>query len=142
MHFALCDEDAKKPMAMKLVCVGPEERVVGLHVIGIAADEMLQGFAIAIKMGATKVRLLCYCCTTTILLVCYYDATSMLLLFYYATPPRLSGRLRQLCRDPPDCRGGVRHDGAVGRQTGRDRPKERDSAGAPAKGEAVIRRCK
>jgi len=54
MHFALCDEEAKKPMAMKLVCAGEEERVVGLHVIGIAADEMLQGFGIALKMGATK----------------------------------------------------------------------------------------
>ena len=54
MHFALCEEEAKKPMAMKLVCAGEEERVVGLHVIGIAADEMLQGFAVAVKMGATK----------------------------------------------------------------------------------------
>lgn len=54
MHFALCDEEAKKPMAMKLVCVGEEELVVGLHVIGIAADEMLQGFGVALKMGATK----------------------------------------------------------------------------------------
>ena len=42
MHYALCDEEAKKPMAMKLVCAGDEERVVGLHVIGVAADEMLQ----------------------------------------------------------------------------------------------------
>ena len=41
-------------MAMKLVCVGDEERVVGLHVIGYAADEMLQGFGVALKMGATK----------------------------------------------------------------------------------------
>ena len=40
--------------AMKLVTVGREERVVGLHIIGEAADEMLQGFAVAIKMGATK----------------------------------------------------------------------------------------
>jgi len=54
MHYALCDEKDKKPMAMKLVCVGAEERVVGLHVIGVSADEMLQGFAVAIKMGATK----------------------------------------------------------------------------------------
>ena len=54
MHYALCEEDVKKPMGMKLVCVGPEERVVGLHVIGIFADEMLQGFAVALKMGATK----------------------------------------------------------------------------------------
>lgn len=54
MHFALCEEEAKKPMAMKLVCAGKEERVVGLHVIGVAADEMLQGFGVALKMGATK----------------------------------------------------------------------------------------
>ncbi len=40
--------------AMKLVTVGREERVVGLHIIGEAADEMLQGFAVAVKMGATK----------------------------------------------------------------------------------------
>ncbi len=40
--------------AMKLVTIGREERVVGLHVIGEGADEMLQGFAVAIKMGATK----------------------------------------------------------------------------------------
>jgi glutathione reductase (NADPH) len=44
----------KLKVAMKLVCVGPEERVVGLHVIGAGADEMLQGFAVAIRMGATK----------------------------------------------------------------------------------------
>lgn len=39
---------------MKLVCVGAEERVVGLHMIGAHADEILQGFAVAVKMGATK----------------------------------------------------------------------------------------
>jgi glutathione reductase (NADPH) len=39
---------------MKLVCVGPEQRIVGCHVIGAGADEMLQGFAVAIRMGATK----------------------------------------------------------------------------------------
>ena len=45
----------RKPRAeMKLVCVGPEERIVGCHVIGAGADEMLQGFAVAVKMGATK----------------------------------------------------------------------------------------
>mmetsp|Transcript_20382 Transcript_20382/g.60295 ORF Transcript_20382/g.60295 Transcript_20382/m.60295 type:complete len:518 (-) Transcript_20382:313-1866(-) len=38
----------------KLVCVGPEQRVVGLHMIGLAVDEILQGFALAMKMGATK----------------------------------------------------------------------------------------
>jgi glutathione reductase (NADPH) len=39
---------------MKLVCVGHNQRVVGLHGIGYAMDEILQGFAVAIKMGATK----------------------------------------------------------------------------------------
>jgi glutathione reductase (NADPH) len=39
---------------MKLVCVGPEQKIVGCHIIGAGADEMLQGFAIAIRMGATK----------------------------------------------------------------------------------------
>jgi glutathione reductase (NADPH) len=39
---------------MKLVCIGPEERIIGCHIIGAGADEMLQGFAVAIRMGATK----------------------------------------------------------------------------------------
>ncbi len=39
---------------MKLVCVGPEQRIVGCHILGSGADEMLQGFAVAIRMGATK----------------------------------------------------------------------------------------
>lgn len=38
----------------KLVCTGPEERVIGLHGIGEGMDEILQGFAVAMKMGATK----------------------------------------------------------------------------------------
>lgn len=40
--------------AMKLVCAGKQEQVVGIHIIGDNADEMLQGFAVAVKMGATK----------------------------------------------------------------------------------------
>lgn len=39
---------------MKLVCVGQDEKIVGLHGIGFGVDEMIQGFAVAIKMGATK----------------------------------------------------------------------------------------
>ena len=39
---------------MKLVTVGTERRVVGVHVVGPGADEMLQGFAVAVRMGATK----------------------------------------------------------------------------------------
>jgi glutathione reductase (NADPH) len=44
----------KTSTAMKLIVVGPEERVVGLHVIGTGADEMIQGFAVAVKMGVRK----------------------------------------------------------------------------------------
>ncbi|KAJ2723427.1 Glutathione reductase [Coemansia sp. Benny D115] len=44
----------KPPTAMKLVVAGPEEKVVGLHIIGRGCDEILQGFGVAIKMGATK----------------------------------------------------------------------------------------
>ncbi|XP_069026509.1 glutathione reductase, mitochondrial isoform X1 [Embiotoca jacksoni] len=44
----------KTQCIMKLVCVGKEETVVGLHMQGLGCDEMLQGFAVAIKMGATK----------------------------------------------------------------------------------------
>jgi glutathione reductase (NADPH) len=39
---------------MKLVTVGPKRRVVGVHVVGPGADEMMQGFAVAVRMGATK----------------------------------------------------------------------------------------
>ena len=39
---------------MKLVTVGVHERVVGCHLIGATSDEIIQGFAVAIRMGATK----------------------------------------------------------------------------------------
>ncbi len=44
----------KRKAAMKLVTVGDEERIVGCHIFGLGADEMLQGFAVAIRMGASK----------------------------------------------------------------------------------------
>lgn len=52
MFYALGDD--KERTAMKLVTVGDDERIVGLHLFGEGADEMLQGFAVAMKMGATK----------------------------------------------------------------------------------------
>jgi glutathione reductase (NADPH) len=52
MYNALTER--KQKTAMKLVTVGAQEKVVGCHVIGPGADEMLQGFAVAIRMGATK----------------------------------------------------------------------------------------
>jgi len=52
MYHALTEH--KAPAAVKLITVGDDERIVGCHVIGHGADEMLQGFAVAIRMGATK----------------------------------------------------------------------------------------
>lgn len=52
MYHALTSR--KTHTDMKLVCVGPEQRIVGCHILGLGADEMLQGFAVAIRMGATK----------------------------------------------------------------------------------------
>jgi len=43
--------------ALKLICTGADEKVIGCHIIGEGADEILQGFAVAIKMGATKSQL-------------------------------------------------------------------------------------
>jgi glutathione reductase (NADPH) len=55
MYNALLSHKAKT--AMKLVTVAPHDKIVGCHMIGHGADEMLQGFAVAIKMGATKADL-------------------------------------------------------------------------------------
>lgn len=44
----------RQPCRMKLVCAGKDEKIVGIHGIGYGMDEMLQGFAVALKMGATK----------------------------------------------------------------------------------------
>ena len=39
---------------LKLITLGEEEKIIGLHGIGESVDEMIQGFAVALKMGATK----------------------------------------------------------------------------------------
>lgn len=52
MKYALAVH--KAPTAMKLVCAGVNEKVVGVHVIGDGADEMMQGFGVAVKAGLTK----------------------------------------------------------------------------------------
>ena len=52
MFYALGDK--KQRSVMKLITAGEDEKVVGCHVIGDGADEMLQGFAVALRMGATK----------------------------------------------------------------------------------------
>ena len=52
MYTAL--EKHRQMAKFKLVTAGENEQVVGLHGIGYGVDEMIQGFAVAIKMGATK----------------------------------------------------------------------------------------
>ena len=52
MYTALGDN--RQPSTMKLVTLGEDEKIIGLHGIGYGVDEMIQGFAVAIKMGATK----------------------------------------------------------------------------------------
>lgn len=47
-------EEKKRKTSLKLICLLPEEKVIGLHGIGVGMDEILQGFGVAIKMGATK----------------------------------------------------------------------------------------
>jgi len=54
LYFSMIDEEHKEPTVYKVICVGPEERVVGVHIIGQGSDEVMQGFAVAVKMGARK----------------------------------------------------------------------------------------
>ena len=49
--------DEKPKTLMKVICAGVDEKVVGIHVLGMGADEMMQGFGVAMKMGATKADL-------------------------------------------------------------------------------------
>lgn len=56
LYYSMFDmAPADKPKTLvKVICAGVSEQVVGLHIIGRGADEMLQGFGVAMKMGATK----------------------------------------------------------------------------------------
>jgi glutathione reductase (NADPH) len=55
LYYAMGDD--KPRTTMKVVVAGAREKVVGIHVIGLGADEMMQGFAVAVRMGATKADL-------------------------------------------------------------------------------------
>ena len=52
LYYSMSDQ--KPNTTMKLITLGDEEKVIGCHVIGDGADEMMQGFAVAIRMGACK----------------------------------------------------------------------------------------
>ena len=52
MREALAGRDGQ--VLVKLVCLAPDERIIGLHLVGPGVDEMLQGFAVAMNLGATR----------------------------------------------------------------------------------------
>jgi glutathione reductase (NADPH) len=52
LHYALLQD--RRPTHLKLVTRLPDEKILGVHVIGLGADELIQGFAVAVNMGATK----------------------------------------------------------------------------------------
>ncbi|KJX98555.1 glutathione reductase like protein [Zymoseptoria brevis] len=54
MYYSMMEQEDKGPTSYKLVCQGKDEKVVGLHILGLGSGEMLQGFGVAIRMGATK----------------------------------------------------------------------------------------
>merc|ERR1712087_605098 len=54
MMYWANEAENKVKTGLKLILAGPEERVVGLHCIGPMSDEIMQGFAVAIRMGATR----------------------------------------------------------------------------------------
>ncbi|KAL9125332.1 MAG: hypothetical protein Q9217_005452 [Psora testacea] len=54
LYYALMEPEERAPSSYKLICAGSEEKVVGLHILGSGSSEMLQGFGVAVKMGATK----------------------------------------------------------------------------------------
>lgn len=56
MYYAMVDMERKPKTFMKLVTQGKDEKVVGIHLIGMASDEIIQGFAVAVTMGATKAQ--------------------------------------------------------------------------------------
>lgn len=55
LQFAVAGQ--RTPTVMKLVCTGDDERVLGLHALGPGVDEMLQGFAVAMRQGLTRSEL-------------------------------------------------------------------------------------
>jgi len=54
MMYATMEPEHRPQTGMKLICAGPKHVVVGIHIVGLSADEMIQGFGVAVKMGATK----------------------------------------------------------------------------------------
>ena len=57
LYYATMEPREQIQSSYKLVCVGQSEQIVGLHIFGRGSSEILQGFAVAIRMGATKADL-------------------------------------------------------------------------------------
>ena len=57
MYFAFIDEDHREPTAYKLIVIGEEEKIVGVHIVGQGSDEAMQGFGVAVKMGGELICL-------------------------------------------------------------------------------------
>lgn len=53
-QFHPAEEKKLAPTEYKLICQGPEEKIVGMHILGLGSSEMMQGFGVAVKMGARK----------------------------------------------------------------------------------------
>jgi glutathione reductase (NADPH) len=54
LYGSMLDQEEKSRSTYKLICQGENQKVVGLHIIGDGSAEILQGFGVAVKMGATK----------------------------------------------------------------------------------------
>jgi len=59
LYFSMIPEEHKEPSVYKLIVVGEEEKVVGVHIIGMGSDEVMQGFGVAVKMGGMSHLLSC-----------------------------------------------------------------------------------
>ena len=57
MYFAFIEEDHREPTAYKLIVVGEEEKIVGVHMVGQGSDETMQGFGVAVKMGGMSMSI-------------------------------------------------------------------------------------
>lgn len=69
----MLDEEHKQPTAYKLVCVGEEEKVVGLHIIGEGSDEILQGCKWSHRLHYSTIsmsRVIRLACDTSCAYVC------------------------------------------------------------------------
>ena len=52
MYYGMLEH--KQPTVFKLIVTGKEEKIIGIHLVGLASDELIQALGITVKMGATK----------------------------------------------------------------------------------------